>query len=875
MKVKRVTVIPLHFKLDVDDTGHQLVTVFLEINGEKELIPDVRQFSTYGQRFMRDNKWYTLSGKSIETLQSLLSCDPTISEDGTLIFAVEPGVLQYLRSLAGINESPWSRELNVLDTSMKQGVNVDYEPGKGLVIEGRYFHDDLPESVSRNEILTTKKGNYARFDRTYIPIPQPESIQEQTLEDHGINTYLKTERLEIPLDQVPEFFTRDLVLLQTDFRAVLTENAEKIVIVEERLKPVVKIGSDEKGWLDFTIEYDGRGYRIPHELCLGTSKELEQTEDEGNAQLDQEPEWVKVDQEPEWVKVDQEAEWVKMDQEPVWIKVDQETALETERLIKDLDVERTEHGFRVPITQFASLEEFVDEIGGIKEVNEAYREFLDSITDLKLDPHFRLPEKMETQLLSTGIDLRPYQREGIQWLSWLMDHHLHGLLADDMGLGKTIQTAVVMTLDHLRHPTEKNDLIICPKSVVHHWTREIRRCFPECRIYEYTGPDRDRDILLTPEPTVIISTYSTITRNIELLRDIPFNFLVLDEATRIKNPSTQRTRAIKSIHSLHRIILTGTPIENRPSELWSLFDFLMKDHLGTYRSFIRNYADPISYGDEQAPIRLARRIRPFILQRLKEDVEKDLPDKIEIMEYCELTEEQKALYAQIQDMQVTTVRNDIETGKNVNFTINILPILTKLKQVCDHPALITKNTQQLLGRSRKFDMIVQKVMDLHLIEDKVVLFSHFLGTLDLFEMVLTKRGVPFIRVDGSTRNRQELFDSFNEGKFDTALLSIQACGHGVNLTGGNHVIHVDRWWNPAVEDQATDRVHRIGQEKSVYVYRTITTGTLEEKIAQLLERKRGISDAVIGKAVSAKMEWTREEMLDLLRPLEDMDPDRH
>jgi len=249
-------------------------------------------------------------------------------------------------------------------------------------------------------------------------------------------------------------------------------------------------------------------------------------------------------------------------------------------------------------------------------------------------------------------------------------------------------------------------------------------------------------------------------------------------------------------------------------------------------------------------------------------VEHELPDKIDILEYCELTEEQRSLYGQIQDMQISPLRTAMASGEKVSFTINILSILTKLKQVCDHPALITEVNEPLMGRSQKFDRVVRKIMIIRRGDDQIVLFSHFLGMLDLLEKAMTDRGISYMRVDGSTKNRQEYFDAFNEGKYETALLSIQACGHGVNLTSANHVIHVDRWWNPAVEDQATDRVHRIGQEKSVYVHRIITKGTLEERISRLLERKRGLSDRVIGAAIAEKMEWTREELIELLKPLD-------
>jgi SNF2 family DNA or RNA helicase len=399
----------------------------------------------------------------------------------------------------------------------------------------------------------------------------------------------------------------------------------------------------------------------------------------------------------------------------------------------------------------------------------------------------------------------------------------------------------------------------------------------ETGLHDVEKRENDSD---NKSPIVIISSYATITRDIEIVQDVPLNYLMLDEATKIKNPGAKRSKAIKRINSVHRIAITGTPIENRLSELWSIFDFLMKGHLGTFRGFTRHFGDPIEEGDGEAATRLARRIRPFMLRRMKEEVEEELPEKIDVLEFCELTEEQRVMYAQIQENQVAPIRTALEVGERVNFAMNILPILTKLKQVCDHPALLTSrkgtdpegkkdaSVESIMGRSKKFDRITRKIMEIQRGDDQMVLFSHFLAMLDLFEQVLTENGIPYMRVDGSTQNRQWYFDQFNDGKYCVALLSIQACGHGVNLTGANHVIHVDRWWNPAVEDQATDRVHRIGQEKSVYVHRIITKGTLEERIHELLEKKRLLADKVIGAALQEKMEWSKEDLIDLLRPFD-------
>jgi SNF2 family DNA or RNA helicase len=293
----------------------------------------------------------------------------------------------------------------------------------------------------------------------------------------------------------------------------------------------------------------------------------------------------------------------------------------------------------------------------------------------------------------------------------------------------------------------------------------------------------------------------------------------------------------------------------------------MEGHLGGHGHFLTEFEQPIQDDEANAARSLAHRIRPFILRRLKEDVARDLPEKITMKHWCHLTDEQKALYGQIQDRYVAPVRASLLKGEHVNVATSIFPVLTKLKQVCDHPALISENKTPLLGRSEKFDFIAETIERAVQEGESIVLFSHFLGALDLFEALLREKGIRYVRIDGSTRNRQALIDTFNASRGAVALCSLMAAGHGINLTSASHVIHVDRWWNPAIEDQATDRVHRIGQTKTVYVYKVLTEGTLEEKIDALLAKKRGISDRVIGAATGSVVSWTRDELLDVLKPI--------
>jgi SNF2 family DNA or RNA helicase len=437
-----------------------------------------------------------------------------------------------------------------------------------------------------------------------------------------------------------------------------------------------------------------------------------------------------------------------------------------------------------------------------------------------------------------------------------------------MGLGKTIQAAAALRYTWEKADSRRHSLIICPKSVIRHWARELYKCDPALRTCEYIGANRDRGIWTRSYPAVVITTYATAARDADIISKVPLFFLVLDESTKIKNPNTQRARAVKSFNAAHRMALSGTPVENRPAELWSVFDFLMRGHLGTYGAFQRRFETPILEGSESAAQELGQRVGPFVLRRRKEQVAKDLPGKVPMEEWVDLTDEQRALYVSIQNRDAEPIRRTLARGAQVNQT-SILAILAKLKQVCDHPALVTGELEPIIGRSEKFDRILELVSEVVQGGELAVLFSQWLGTLDLFEKVLDRRGISWIRLDGSVsmRGRQRRIDRFNQRRTDVALCSLKAVGYGVNLTAGNHVFHVDRWWNPAIEDQATDRLHRIGQQRTVFVHLVQTNDTLEEKIADLQDKKRGLSDQIM-EASDRPLLWTREELLKILKPLD-------
>jgi len=812
----------LEFTVDLTEDGKHLLKACQLIEGERVPPTSIAKLWTYGSKFEINGKRYKVSAEDFDTLGALRSLNPQPNEDGSLVFDVYPSVLSYLRTRPRLKESEKAKELRVSKEPLKPMAQVDYQSGHGLIVKTGWGASGLSRLVHPKEVVHTEDGKHIRIGNCFFPAPKKPPPE--------VERFLENPEIAVHPDEIPEFFKRDLVLLKTKLGAVLTDEAQSLKVIEKSFTPSVSITTDNKGWLDFDIGYTVEGYRLPHNLC----KALKGRHARPN--------------------------------EKTWIKIDSGIVASTDRRLCDLGAEETEQGYRLPVMKFTSLEEFIEVIGGKRIVSEAYNEFLSQLTSFDYNENFHLPAEVEEHLLSAGIELRPYQRAGIHWLDWLRKHHLHGILADDMGLGKTIQTISAIHLGQVESDASKHSLIVCPKSVVHFWARELKRCIPGVRVFEHVGSHRNRTSFASDDSTFFITTYDTLLRDIDDLRAFPFQTVVLDEATHIKNPNTKRTRAVKELNSARRIALTGTPIENTPSELWSIFDFLMRGHLGSYAKFMKEFQKPILANDAGAADRLGKRIRPFTLRRLKKDVADDLPEKIELDEWVQLTEEQATIYAQLQEREINPILSIVAGRPVYTESTHIFTILTRLKQLCDHPAILSGQTDPLFDRSEKFDFAMQRLQDIALAGEKAVIFSHFLETLNLLEMACRERGITYIRLDGSTQNRQNVIDDFNNGSAQAALCSLKACGQGITMTAANHVIHLDRWWNPAIEDQATDRIHRIGQDKTVYVYRILVQNTLEERIAKILEEKRGISDRVIGGQVGEDKRWTREELMEILQP---------
>jgi SNF2 family DNA or RNA helicase len=449
-------------------------------------------------------------------------------------------------------------------------------------------------------------------------------------------------------------------------------------------------------------------------------------------------------------------------------------------------------------------------------------------------------------------DLRPYQQRGLSWLAFLADLGLGACLADDMGLGKTVQLLALETVHRSRCPDAGPTLLLCPMSLVGNWQREAAKFAPSLRCYAHHGPGRLRGEELDAhlaDVDIMITTYQTAVRDIDDLAGRDWARVVLDEAQAIKNDRSQAARAARRLQGGQRVALTGTPMENRLAELWSVLDFLNPGVLGSAELFRTRYAKPIEhYGQTEPAERLRTVTRPYVLRRLKTDksIIDDLPDKIEIKQYCHLTTEQASLYQAV----VEEMMPKIEQSEGIERRGNVLAAMTKLKQVCNHPAQFLHDGS-LVGRRSGKVIRLEEILEEVLAEgDKALLFSQYTGFADLLLPHLSARfGQDLLYLHGQTpqQRRDEMVQAFQSDEGPPIfLLSLKAGGTGLNLTAASHVIHLDRWWNPAVENQATDRAFRIGQRRNVQVRKFICTGTLEERIDQMMEQKKALADLVVG-----------------------------
>ncbi|RAZ69533.1 DEAD/DEAH box helicase [Planococcus maitriensis] len=551
-----------------------------------------------------------------------------------------------------------------------------------------------------------------------------------------------------------------------------------------------------------------------------------------------------------------------------WVRVDSNLLMQLRQMIEEAeDADWTLKDMLFQNVPDVMLEEPGEEDDPLVEfhLNKSLKVLLDKLLDKRDLPETPLPENLKTEL-------RPYQKTGFDYLTFMREEGFGLCLADDMGLGKTVQLIAYLLHVHSEKPKQPS-LIICPTSVLGNWQKELERFAPDLKVATHYGSNRPKgqaflDSLASEQPDVVLSTYGIASSDSDEIQSLTWTSITLDEAQNIKNMYTKQSRTIRKFKGQHHIALTGTPIENRLSELWSIFDFINKGYLYRIKQFQEAFMVPIERDDsEQAKEKLRQRIQPFLLRRTKKDPELqlNLPEKLEQLEYCPLTPEQAALYEGL--VQDTVQKMGTLTGFEKKGLV--LKMLSKLKQLCNHPSLYLKEpyttADELLPRSQKLERIVTLAGEIAERGEQCLIFTQYIGMGHLLQQALNElygHEVPFLTGHMPKHQRDSLVAAFQNGEFPIFILSLKAGGTGLNLTAATHVLHADRWWNPAVENQATDRAYRIGQTQFVHVHKFVTIGTIEEKIDSLLTQKQSMSDQFIQSS-----QWMTELSDDELKEL--------
>jgi superfamily II DNA or RNA helicase len=621
-------------------------------------------------------------------------------------------------------------------------------------------------------------------------------------------------------DAAIRFWSEGLAELPEDWDLFVPED---LVDTQVRHKPISVFAKVTSGmdWLNVKLSYESEGIGVDRDelrRCLAEGKKYVRLEDGSFAAFD--PDAVRA-------MLDREVE---------------------------LMMAASKSG-RLPLAQAGRVQELLQQASGTS-VSASARELFQRLGDIDEIESTKKPRALKATL-------RPYQEAGLSWLKFIHDIGSGGVLADDMGLGKTIQT-IALLLAVKQEDKHIRALIVAPTSVVTNWERELARFSPSLSVALWHGSDRKEQIEAVKEAEVVITSYALLRRDEDFLAKLDLNYAILDEAQHIKNPMSATAAAAKRLRAKRRLALTGTPIENRLSEIWSIFDFVSPGLLGPLDKFEARFSRPIEAGDYKVAQRLRATIHPFILRRTKQEVAKDLPEKIETDQICDLTGEQRSIYVQVAREVRAQVLGEVERVGLAKSQIHILAGLTRLRQAACDP--------RLLGLPREFTdedsgkLVALRELIANAVEGghKVLVFSQFVGMLKVIERAMKEDGVPYEYLDGSTKDRIERVDRFqNDPTVPVFLISLKAGGTGLNLTAADTVIHFDPWWNPAVEQQATDRAHRIGQTKVVTAYRLVAAGTIEEKILQLKSKKRELVASVLSEDSGGAKKLTKADLEEL------------
>lgn len=805
------------FQISVDSASDES-NIYVDIRIENEShVFRLNDLKKIPARIRVGNQYFRVSKKNRHTLKQLATFDPRFDGQRGFIFPEKdvPEILNYLRAKESVDFTKASRLIHVDDRPLEYEHQVSLN-GSELEVLTSLQSQDSRIRIERPEDGKLADGSkYLHAHQGYFK--QPIAKQFRTLPANPGRTVLQS-------NQIPYFLLHDLNKIKEERRSKLDDNVQRQKVVTEQLQPKVSLQIDGP-WLWFDLRYEADKYKVRFQ-------EVEQLD----------PAQSFVRQKDTWIQVDKKAH------SNIRAKVTKIPELQT---LSDR--------FRTRAYHFDQVESLLREVATI-DVSEAYARFRKSLEDFSRIEEHPLPPNLRAEL-------RTYQKHGYDWLAFLQKYGLNGILADEMGLGKTVQ-AITKLVDAHSDGEQKTSLVVCPPSVLSAWEDDFKK-FTSTQYFrtaQYVGSGRQRVLLDRGHYAVILTTYSIVTRDIEALSKIQWEYVVLDEAQKIKNAETSAAKSCKRLLAKHKLALSGTPIENRLSEVWSIYDFLMPSYLGTQSQFKNQFEIPIvRRGDRTAQAQLRTRIHPFKLRREKSLVATELPPKIYMDRYCELTPEQVQLYKHFASAESERIKN--LPGSDIRLDTSIMTAILRLKQICCHPALVTKDTKEIYGRSGKLEVLIEIIEEILENEERALIFSQFTEMHSILRRLLDEKGLKYLYLDGSTplQQRSRLKEEFQEGKTPFFLISLQAGGLGLTLTKANCVIHYDRWWNPAVEDQATDRAHRIGQTDPVKVFKIHTSGTIDERIGKLQAKKKDLFNSII-EVDQIRKEVSKDELLALFAP---------
>jgi len=672
----------------------------------------------------------------------------------------------------------------------------------------------VPPHVNEEDVMVEVKGG----DKPLL-IRRDMLTEKLILKDFYEQGFLRKSavRFETGGEGGFEFVTDTLPRLKERGKVEGEENLKGFKLFGQLGEAQIKARAVTSGidWLELEVGFEIEGVEIPYEVVQSL-----------------------VSQGKKYLKVPDKG----------FVKINFEDFSKLEEKISELEGEIDSKG-KLKVSQFHAT--YLDETLKVDwSENRNLGDMIRSLRETTQIPQRKLPDTLQATL-------REYQHHGFDWMWFLHQHGFHGILADDMGLGKTVQ-ALTHLLDRKALEGPQPNLILAPTSVVFNWANETKKFTPDLKALVLTGPDRKELYSQIDSHDLILTSYAIFRRDVEVLTERTWRTVILDEAQNIKNYRSKTALLVKELKAEQRWALTGTPLENRLSELWSIFDFLMPGFLGSYPHFKRKYQQPIEVHQSKEHLeRLRKRIYPFFLRRLKDEVASELPPKTEVTSICEMTTDQKKLYQEVLAACRRQVFADVEKKGIHRSQVSILTALLRLRQVCCHPELLGPNFENKGVSSGKLDAFKDLVTEVIDEGHRILVFSQFVEMLTLLRNWLEESNISYEYLDGRTRRREEHIRRFNESSdIPIFLVSLRAGGTGLNLTGASYVIHYDPWWNPAVEDQATDRVHRIGQTKHVFSYKLITKDSVEEKILLLQEKKRTLArellsaDSALGKKLS-------------------------